>query len=87
MTDERLKTWLGFGRCVLGSFVLGLFSILINMEIQDRELELKEQEQIASFHTHALQEDVGVRHRFAQYFATVTRSDNLWGIVERGVAI
>jgi len=77
MTEERLKLWLGFAKFILGTFVLGLVTTLINSAIQEREIELKEQEQVAQFLQHALQEDVGVRRRFAQYFSTVTRSDKL----------
>ena len=79
MTDERLKVWLGFAKFLLGTFALGLVSTLINSAIQQRELELKEQEQIGQFLEHALNQDVGVRKRFAQYFATVTRSEVLRG--------
>ena len=77
MTEERLKLWLGFAKFILGTVVLGLVTTFVNHTLQKRELELKEQEQVAQFLQHALQEDVGVRHRFAQYFSTVTRSDEL----------
>lgn len=77
MTDERLKIWLTFVKFLLGTFVLGLVSTIINGQFQKREIELKEQEQVGEFLDHALQEDVGVRRRFAQYFATVTRSSEL----------
>jgi hypothetical protein len=77
MTDEKLKIWLGFAQFVLGTVVLGLVSTIINNAIQQREIELKEQEQVGTFLVHALQEDVGVRRRFAQYFSTVTRSEAL----------
>ncbi len=62
---------------ILGTFALGLVTTLINSHIQSREIELKEQDQLGQFVAHALQEDVGVRLRFAQYFSTVTRSDAL----------
>ena len=77
MTDERLKIWLGFLKFFLGSFAIGLATIIINQEFQDREIELKEMEQLGKFIDHALTEDVGVRLRFAQYFSTVTRSDEI----------
>lgn len=90
MTEERLQTWLGFAKFLLGTFALGLVTTLINNAIQKREVELKEQEQVGQFLQHALHEDVGVRRRFAQYFSTVTRSDELrkgwtayYGVVEQ----
>ena len=77
MDNERLTIWLGFTKFILGTFVLGLVTAFINNEIQSREIELKEIEQLGKFIDHALTEDVGVRKRFAHYFAKVTRSDRL----------
>jgi hypothetical protein len=77
MSDDRLKIWLGFVKFLLGTVALGLVTTLIKSAIQERELELKEQEQIGQFLRHALDKDVGVRQRFAHYFSTVTRSDEL----------
>ena len=77
MTDERFKAWLTFWQFVLGTVVLGLFSTIISHQIQTREVEIKEQEANAKFLEQALQEDVGVRRRLAQYFSHVTRSAEL----------
>lgn len=77
MDNERLTIWLGFAKFLLGTFVLGLVTAFINSEIQNREIELKEIEQLGRFIDHALIEDVGVRKRFAHYFSKVTRSDEL----------
>ena len=77
MTDERLKAWLRFWQFVLGTVVLGIFSTVISNQIQTREIEIKEQEANARFLAQALQEDVGVRRRLAQYFSQVTRSEKL----------
>jgi len=74
---DRLSIWLSFTKFILGSFVLGATGILINSEFQSRELSLKEQEHLATFTKLALHEDVGVRRKLAQYFATVTQSDKL----------
>ncbi len=82
MTDERFKAWLTFWKFVLGTVVLGLFSTIISHQIQTREIEIKEQEANAKFLEQALQEDIGVRRRLAQYFSHVTRSTELrerWG--------
>jgi len=77
MTDERLQIWVGFAKFFLGTFAIGVATLLINSEIQDREIELKEMDQLGKFVSHALTEDVGVRLRFAQYFSSVTRSEGL----------
>jgi len=77
MTDERFKAWLTFWQFVLGTVVLGIFSTVISNQIQTREVEIKEQEANAKFLVQALQEDIGVRRRLAQYFSRVTRSEEL----------
>jgi len=77
MTDERFKAWLTFWQFILGTVVLGVFSAVISNQIQTREVEIKEQDANARFLEQALQEDVGVRRRLAQYFSHVTRSAEL----------
>jgi len=77
MGIENLKEWLGFWKFFLGTFILGLATFLVNQDIQNREIEIKEQEQIAKYIEHAIHEDVGIRLRFAQYFRNVTRSETL----------
>jgi hypothetical protein len=72
---ERFKQWLSFAKFLLGTFALGLITLLVNHQIQERELEMKEQEEMGHFLGQALTEEVGVRRRLAQYFASVTRSE------------
>ena len=74
---DRLKEWLGFFKFFFGTFILGLATFLVNKDIQNREVEIKEQEQIAKYIEHAIHDNVGIRLRFAQYFANVTRSEVL----------
>ena len=77
MDLEKFKEWLSFWKFFLGTFILGLATFLVNQDIQNREIEIKEQEQIAKYIEHAIHEDVGIRLRFAQYFKNVTRSEVL----------
>lgn len=77
MENEKLKIFLDFSQFVVGTIGLGLVSTNINYHIQNREITIKEQASIGQFVQQALQEDVGVRRRFAKYFATVTRSDEM----------
>jgi hypothetical protein len=79
MTDETLKIWLGFFRFVVGTAGVSIVTLLANHQIQMREVEIKEQEQVGTFLESALPEDVGARYRFAQYFSNVTRSDQMRG--------
>jgi hypothetical protein len=74
---EQSKQWFAFAKFFLGTFAVGIVTLIANHQIQERELEIKEQESVGHFLEQALTQDVGVRHRFAQYFATVTRSDKL----------
>lgn len=75
--NDRLKIWLDFLKFILGTFILGLAAVYINSDIQGRELDLKEQDQIARFLNQALEKDVGTRKRFSEYFANVTQSKEL----------
>jgi hypothetical protein len=74
---DRSQQWFAFAKFLLGTFTIGIVTLIANHQIQQRELEIKEQESVGHFLVRALTQDVGVRRRFAQYFATVTRSDNL----------
>ena len=47
MSDDRFKAWLTFFQIILGTVVLGVFSAIINNQIQTREIEIKEQEAVA----------------------------------------
>jgi len=77
LKEKKLAIWIGFAKFFLGTFILGLTATYINSQIQSREIELKEMERLGQFINHALEEKVGVRLRFSQYFSTVTRSDIL----------
>ena len=77
ITNERLKLWLSFIKFLLGTVALGLASVVINAEIQSREITLKEQEHLAKFIDTALKEDIGPRMLMAQYFSKVTQSKTL----------
>ncbi|WP_419735937.1 hypothetical protein [Pseudomonas sp. COR18] len=82
MSEERFRIWITFWQFVLGAVVVGIFSTVISHQIQKREVEIKEQESSAKLLEQALQEDIGVRRRLSQYFASVTRSPELrerWG--------
>jgi hypothetical protein len=74
---NHLDLWLNFWKFVLGTVVLGIVTTLLNNKIQEREVELKELDQLGKFANYALEEEVGVRRRFAQYFSNVTRSKEL----------
>ena len=91
MDEKKLKLWLSFGKFFLSTFIIGLITVIVNYQIQNREVDLKnkeillkdkeaefsEMERLGEFVTHALSENIAVRRRFSQYFATVTRSPEL----------
>lgn len=82
MDNERLKIWIGFWKWfVSGVLIAGSISIIsVMMGVREKEIELQikvsqqEQEYLNSFLEHALQENIGKRLRFAQYFAIMTTS-------------
>jgi len=77
MDIDKFNAWLNFGKFFLGTFILGIATFFVNKDIQNREIEIKEQEQIGKYIDHAIHEDVGLRLRFAQYFSNVSRSEVL----------
>ena len=72
MEIDKLKLWLEFGKFFLGTFLIGFISMVVKLGFEDRELAIKESEQIGQYVEIALREDVGVRKRFAEYFKTVS---------------
>ena len=83
MTDERLKIWLGFWKWLISSVVItggiAWATTIINAKHKDTELAIKvnqeEKEYLTSFLERALDDNLEKRHRFAQYFANVTSSN------------
>jgi hypothetical protein len=76
-STDRLQLWLGFWKFFLGTFAIGLITLLVNHQIQQRELEMKEQDAMGHFLDQALVADVALRHRLAEYFSNVTRSESM----------
>ena len=81
MDDKRIELWLKLGQFLIGTVVLGIATFAVNSQIQKREVEIKEMEMLGKFVEHAINGNVAVRQRFAEYFATVSRSEefrNRW---------
>lgn len=55
----------------------GYVTLSVNTSIQTREIEIKELDQVGKYVQLAVTENVGARKQFAEYFATVTRSQEL----------
>lgn len=77
MTDERWKSFLSFAQFILGTVVLGVFGTIINNQIQTREVEIKEQEQISKNLGTVLSTNSADKLLMAQFYAAVTRSDDI----------
>ena len=75
MEKEKLKLWLDFGKFFFGTFVIGFVSLVVKSGYENREIAIKESEQIGHYVEIALREDIGSRKRFAEYFKTVSVSD------------
>ncbi|MCP4874100.1 MAG: hypothetical protein GY896_01325 [Gammaproteobacteria bacterium] len=92
MDDKRFEQLVSVAKFLIGTVVLGGTTTAINYhiqkrqietnyQIQQREIETNELEQLGKFIDHAIDENVAVRQRFAEYFATVSRSEEartLW---------
>ena len=84
MTDERLRIWLGFWKWFLSTIVvtggIAWATTIINAKQKDTELRIKinqeEKAYLTSFLERAMDDNLEKRFRFAQYFASVTTSDD-----------
>jgi murein L,D-transpeptidase YcbB/YkuD len=61
----------------LGTVVLGLVTLCVNKEIQERKIALEELAQLGQFLDYPLSQKAGVKRSFAQYFSYVASSDKL----------
>lgn len=77
MSDERWKALLSFIQFVLGTVIVGGFASYINSDIQRREVEIKEQDQISKNLGTVLSPNIADRLLMAEYYAAVTRSDDI----------
>lgn len=77
MDNERLKLWLGLAKFFLGTVVLGLVSTFISHQIQQKEVELKELDQLSNHVPTVIDDSVHIRRRFAQYFSVVLSTPEL----------
>lgn len=79
MEKRQEKQIAGFVRFIVGTVAVSIIVPFLNWQIQSREVEIKELEQLGKFVEHALNENIAVRQRFAKYFATVSRSEGMRG--------
>lgn len=77
MNDERWKSLLSFAQFILGTVLLGVFGTIINHQIQTREVEIKEQELISKNLATVLSANSADKLLMAQFYAAVTRSDDI----------
>lgn len=76
LDNEKLKTWLDFGKYFLGTFVLGVLGYFAKASFDKRNLAILESDQIGKYVEQALADDVALRLRFADYFNTVLPMDD-----------
>lgn len=79
MDEKRIELLLKLGQFLIGTVALGIATFAVNSQIQKREVEIKEMEMLGKFVEHAINDNVAVRQRFAEYFATVSRSEDFRG--------
>lgn len=77
---EKLRIKYNFLKFLLGTFVVGILSIVINWQIQEKklqfEIQTKENDYIAQFLEHGLVNKLERRRDFAAYFVRLSPSDN-----------
>ena len=72
MDIEKLKLLIDLIKFILGSVVVALVTFWINAGFKDREIALSEHQYLVQFKDDALNEDIEVRRRLAEYFAKLT---------------
>jgi uncharacterized protein YcbK (DUF882 family) len=76
---EFFKLWVDLGKFVLGTVIVGIFTAVINAQIQYKQIALSqqqiEQEHLSQFIEEAMSDRLVDRIRFAKYFASLTSSD------------
>ena len=77
MNVETLKVLVGFAKFFLGSVVVALITFWVNAGFKDREIALSELEFLAQFKSEALNEDIEVRRRLAEYFSHLTLGEEM----------
>lgn len=77
MSPDILKLWLDFAKFILGSIVLAGITYWIDAGFKERQIAIEETHEIGNYIEIALDKNAATRRRFAEYFATVTRSDGL----------
>jgi hypothetical protein len=88
MEKEKFNQWMSILKFLIVTVGFGYISLSVSTSIQTREIAIKELDQIGKYVDMAVTENIGTRKRFAEYFATVTRSEELkalWKDYERKV--
>lgn len=80
MDIEKQKQWLGFFKFLVGTVVLGLVSTLISYQMQRKEIELKQMDQLGTYTDQVLTDKLEERRTFAKFISTVSQSP---GVRER----
>lgn len=77
MNDERWKSLLSFAQFIVGTVAVGVVGTIMNHQIQTREVEIKEQEQISKNLGTVLSSNAADKLLMAQFYAAVTRSEDI----------
>lgn len=77
MDNSRLKLWFSFIKFFLGTFLLSLISILVKNSLDIRRIEINEQQQLQNYANDFIPNEIGIRLRYAQYYATISRSKDI----------
>jgi len=76
---EKLKLLIDLGKFIVGTVLLGVFTTVINAQIQNKQIELEQlkadQAYLSQFVEEAMSDRLVQRIRFAKYFATLTFSE------------
>jgi Flp pilus assembly protein TadD len=95
---KRFEMWVGLAKFVIGTVIMGLVSLFLNYQYQQNQLDLEREkskhaielqdkqaefEYLSKFMKHAMNEDLNVRIRLANYMQSAALSENIKGIWAR----
>lgn len=89
---KRFELWIGLAKFIVGTVILGIASLLLNHQYQNNQLDLEREKSqhaialqdkqaefdyLSKFIKHAMNEDLDVRIRLADYMQSAALSENI----------
>jgi hypothetical protein len=74
ISNDRLRIYSSLIKFSTGALIAGLVPLLINYEISERSIRIREQQHLAAFLRYIVNEDISQRYYISEYFSIVSLS-------------